>query len=168
MYPTLFSTAGVKDFAEAIDAERARQLAKFGDQKHPDGTGTLEQQKYAETARRWCQDAFGAGYGTWADILDEEVAEAKAERDPAKLRAELVQVAAVCAAWIWDLDNRPPASAEHDTQPTSCGKCQQPFDEADIRFRGSRRRFKSTPWCCACVDRCHDNESADHACVICR
>lgn len=109
MYPTLFSTPGVKAFAEAIDAERIRQIAKFGDQRHPDGTGSTEQQKYVETARRWCQDAFGSGYGTWADILDEEVAEAKAERDPAKLRAELLQVAAVCAAWIYDIDQRPTA-----------------------------------------------------------
>jgi hypothetical protein len=104
----------VKAFAEAIDAERARQIAKFGDQKHPDGTGSLEQQKYVETARRWCEDSFGSGYGTWADILDEEVAEAKAERDPAKLRAELLQVAAVCAAWIYDIDQRPaPAQTTH-------------------------------------------------------
>ena len=53
-------------------------------------------------------------------------------------------------------------------EPLVCGKCQKPFDETDTRFWGSRRRFKATPWCCACVDRCHDNESADHACVICR
>lgn len=109
MYPTLFATAGVKDFAEAIDAERQRQLAKFGDQNHPDGTGNKGQQEDADRARQWCEAAFGSGYGTWADILDEEVAEAKAERDPAKLRAELLQVAAVCAAWIWAIDNRPTA-----------------------------------------------------------
>lgn len=100
-------TPGLATLMVELDAERARQLAKFGDQKHPDGTGNTEQQKYAETARRWCQDSFGSGYGTWADILDEEVAEAKAERDPAKLRAELVQVGAVVAAWIWDIDQRP-------------------------------------------------------------
>lgn len=107
MYPTLFTTAGLKAFAEAIDAERQAQLAKFGDQKHPDGTGNESQRDDANRARQLCQDAFGAGYGTWVDILDEEVAEAKAERDPAKLRTELLQVAAVCAAWIWDIDQRP-------------------------------------------------------------
>lgn len=101
------STPGLATLMVELDAERARQLGKFGDQKHPDGTGNTEQQKYAETARRWCEDSFGSGYGTWADILDEEVAEAKAERDPVRLRAELLQVAAVCAAWIWDIDQRP-------------------------------------------------------------
>ncbi|MFE0132426.1 hypothetical protein ACFWY6_12765 [Streptomyces sp. NPDC059037] len=89
-----------------IAAERVRQDAKFGEQNHPDGTGTVEQQKYAESARRWCQTAFGSGYGTWSDVLAEEVAEANAERDPAKLRAELVQVAAVAAAWIEAIDRR--------------------------------------------------------------
>ncbi|MFE9777769.1 hypothetical protein ACFYPA_06380 [Streptomyces sp. NPDC005775] len=107
MYPTLFTNAGVKKFAEAIDEERSRQLAKFGDQHHPDGTGNKSQQDDADRARRFCQDAFGSGYGTWADILTEEVAEAFAERDHAKLRTELIQVASVCAAWIADLDSRP-------------------------------------------------------------
>jgi hypothetical protein len=107
-YPTIFATPGVRQFAEDIDAERQRQLTKFGDQHHPDGTGNKSQQDDAERARRWCQDAFGSGYGTWADILAEEVAEAFAERDRAKLRAELLQVAAVCAAWVHDLDSRTP------------------------------------------------------------
>jgi hypothetical protein len=42
----------------------------------------------------------------WVDILEEEVAEAAAESDPAKLRAELVQVAAVAVAWIEAIDRR--------------------------------------------------------------
>ncbi|MFE3762304.1 hypothetical protein ACFXPI_11125 [Streptomyces sp. NPDC059104] len=106
-----FTTPGLARFAEEVDAERARQLARFGDQRHPDGTGNVGQQEYAESARRWCQDAFGCGYGTWADVLDKKVAEAKAERDPARLRAELIQVSAVCAAWVSDLDRRPAAPA---------------------------------------------------------
>ncbi|MFR9796167.1 hypothetical protein ACL02U_09725 [Streptomyces sp. MS06] len=106
-YPSIFTTPGVRAFAEEIDTERQRQLAKFGDQHHPDGTGNKSQQEYADMRRRWCEAAFGSGYGTWADILAEEVAEVEAERDPARLRAELVQVAAVCAAWIADIDSRP-------------------------------------------------------------
>lgn len=165
MYPTLFSTAGVKAFAEAIDAERARQLAKFGDQHHPDGTGRDGYVEKADAARAACQaDADEPDGPRWSLILLEEVYEALAESDPVKLRAELLQVAAVCAAWIYDIDRRP----QPDAQPTACGKCQQPFDETDTRFYGSRRRFKATPWCCACVDRCHNSEIADHACVICR
>ncbi|MET8982110.1 hypothetical protein ABZX85_41660 [Streptomyces sp. NPDC004539] len=105
-YPAIFTTPGLRAFAEAVDAERQRQLAKFGDQHHSDGTGNKHQQDDATAARQWCEDAFGSGYGTWSDILAEEVAEANAERDPARLRTELIQVAAVCAAWIADLDGR--------------------------------------------------------------
>jgi hypothetical protein len=58
-----------------------------------------------------------------------------------------------------------------DEQPTAdaseaCGKCKQPFDPADTRFDGQARHYL-TPYCRGCVDRCHDNESADHRCVIC-
>ena len=56
-----------------------------------------------------------------------------------------------------------PAAAE---QSEACGKCKQPFDPADTRFDG-HARFYLTPYCRGCVDRCHDNESADHRCVIC-
>ncbi|MCH5677848.1 hypothetical protein [Streptomyces gilvus] len=89
-------------------AERGRQDERWNEQNHPDGTGNKTQQEQADMARKWCQDAFGSGYGTWADILAEEVAEASAERDPAKLRAELVQVAAVAVAWIEAIDRRTP------------------------------------------------------------
>jgi hypothetical protein len=89
-----------------IGAERVAQNEKWGEQNHPDGTGNRSQQERAEFARRWCESAFESGYGTWADVLNEEVAEAQAERDPAKLRAELVQVAAVAAAWIEAIDRR--------------------------------------------------------------
>jgi hypothetical protein len=47
-----------------------------------------------------------------------------------------------------------------------CGKCKQPFDRDDKRFDG-RARFYLTAYCRGCVDRCHDNEIADHRCVIC-
>ncbi|WP_432008684.1 hypothetical protein [Streptomyces bacillaris] len=112
MYPTLFTTPGVKDFAEAIDTERQAQLAKWGEQHHPDGTGVSpEQRKLADNARDMCQQAFAEGRGDWAHILFEEVREALAESDPTALRTELVQVAAVCAAWVHDLDSRAEPSA---------------------------------------------------------
>lgn len=113
-YPTLFTTPGVRQFAEEIDAERGRQLAKFGDQHHPDGTGLPV---YEHAARRYRDQAdrnAASGVLAWRDVLLEEVHEALAESDPALLHAELVQVAAVCAAWIHDIDGRPalPATAE--------------------------------------------------------
>jgi hypothetical protein len=112
-YPILFTTPGVRAFAEAIDAERQRQLAKWGEQHHPDGTHRHREvlpgwpaAELADAARNACQHAAEMGIVTWRDILTEEVAEALVESDPARLRAELVQVAAVCAAWIADLDSR--------------------------------------------------------------
>lgn len=113
MYPHLFTTPGLGALAEELDAERGRQLAKFGDQRHPDGTGphvrflgmslsAIEGIVKNVTERNNC-----IGEAIWLPILLEEVFEALAEPDPAQLRAELVQVAAVCAAWISDIDRRP-------------------------------------------------------------
>lgn len=109
-YPTLFTTPGVKAFAEAIDTERQRQLAKWGDQHHPDGTGGSGAQYVADRYRSVVDEAFKADGPSWRDVLLEEVYEALAEKDPAALRAELIQVAAVCAAWVADLDSRPAAT----------------------------------------------------------
>ncbi|MCQ9178938.1 NUDIX hydrolase [Streptomyces sp. IBSBF 2953] len=102
-------TQGLAAFVADVDGERQRQLEKWGEQHHPDGTGSAPQGEAAALARMECQDAFGAGYGTWCHVLFEEVREALAESDRTALRAELVQVAAVCAAWIADLDSRPAA-----------------------------------------------------------
>lgn len=100
-------TEGLGAFVNDVDAERQRQLAKWGDQHHPDGTGTTEYARAAERFRAACQR--NADAPLWSFVLLEEVYEALAEQDTAKLRAELVQAAAVIAAWIHDLDRRPPA-----------------------------------------------------------
>lgn len=106
-YPIIFTTPGLRAFAEAIDTERQAQLAKWGDQHHPDGTGGLFLTTLAHALRAECQEAAARNEVTWRQILMEECGEAFAETDPALLRTELLQVAAVCAAWIADLDNRP-------------------------------------------------------------
>ncbi|MGP4084154.1 NUDIX hydrolase [Streptomyces sp. KR55] len=90
-----------------IRAERNRQDAKFGEQNHPDGTGTTGYIAKARAAREKCQrDALSADGPLWSLVLLEEVYEALAEADPAQLRAELVQVAAVACAWIEAIDRR--------------------------------------------------------------
>jgi len=100
-----------------IGAERARQDARWGEQNHPDGTGpdvpvlaALGDDRPAavlrELARDHCDQEFAAGQGVFRQILTEEVFEAYAESDPAALRAELVQVAAVAVAWIEAIDRR--------------------------------------------------------------
>jgi hypothetical protein len=89
-----------------VAAERAAQDATWGEQNHPDGTGEPGSDSVAAAARTLCQGAAASGHLDWLHILREEVAEAFAESDPAKLRAELVQVAAVATAWIEAIDRR--------------------------------------------------------------
>lgn len=89
-----------------IEAERLKQDKKWGEQNHPDGTGGPGWQFEANVAREVCRQVFAAGQGTWRNVLDEEVAEAFAESDPQKLRAELIQVAAVAIAWVEAIERR--------------------------------------------------------------
>lgn len=107
-----------------VAEERRRQNEKWGEQNHPDGTGddvallrgralpkphehvAVTMGTLAYTARQVTDEAAAAGRVTWADILLEEVGEALAERDPAALRRELVQVAAVCTQWAEAIDRR--------------------------------------------------------------
>ncbi|MGW7435675.1 hypothetical protein [Streptomyces sp. NPDC054849] len=116
MYPSLFTTPGLAKFAEEVDAERGRQLAKFGDQRHRDGT-SIGNANWAQEALAQCQQATDEDCLTWGHILYEEFTEVMAETDPARLRAELLQVAAVCAAWVSDLDRRPAAVVDDGLPP---------------------------------------------------
>jgi len=87
--------------------ERKRQEAKWGEQNHPDGTDTERWTKAAaNNARILCDRAAKEGKLTFRHILTEETAEAFAEVDADKLRAELVQVAAVAVCWIESIDRR--------------------------------------------------------------
>ena len=107
-----------------VRAERARQDAKWGPQNHPDydphDIPEVVRHEYAFRAERWkeinaqraeshCNASLRSIVGpctAWDGILLEEVYEALAEPDPAKLRAELIQTAAVCVAWVEALDRR--------------------------------------------------------------
>lgn len=138
MYPTLFSTPGVKVFAEDVDAERQAQLAKFGDQRHPDGTGLPVYQHAARRYRDHADRAAASGHLAWRDVLLEEVYEALAEGGPGRLRAELVQVAAVCAAWISDLDSR--TTADHVCNSVmACGEMDEPLGYQICGVCGTRK-----------------------------
>lgn len=104
-----------------VAGERARQDAKWGEQNHPNGTGDqvympkmaadpLHRVSFgtlAYAARRWTDAEAIYGRVTYAQILLEEVGEALAEDSEARLRAELIQVAAVAVAWVEKLDRRP-------------------------------------------------------------
>ena len=89
-----------------ITLERDRQDEKFGEQNWPDGTGAYGNDLAAQRAKDICEVKLSLGNLTWRHILNEEVAEAYAESDPAKLRAELIQVAAVACAWAEAIDRR--------------------------------------------------------------
>ncbi|MFE7236120.1 hypothetical protein ACFVAF_37010 [Streptomyces sp. NPDC057596] len=102
-----------------VRAERARQDARWGEQNHPDGTGLPIFQHSVRRYRDTAERNAAAGVLAWRDVLLEEVHEVLAESDPAELRAELVQVAAVAAAWAEAIDRRTAAGeAKQDgTQP---------------------------------------------------
>jgi hypothetical protein len=59
------------------------------------------------------------------------------------------------------------AAAIEQPAAEACAKCKTPFDPTDTRFVDSKARYKATPFCRACVDRCHDSSDAFHRCVIC-
>lgn len=88
-----------------VRTERDRQEARWGVLSYPDGTGRPGDEETAQALKAACK-ANTPEQDNWRDILAEEVAEAFAETDPAALRAELVQVAAVAQAWAEDIDRR--------------------------------------------------------------
>lgn len=48
-----------------------------------------------------------------------------------------------------------------------CGRCGRPFGPTDSRW-GGHARYGDTPWCRACIDRCHESTDAGHQCAVCR
>ena len=94
-----------------INTERDRQIVKWGPQHHENGTGLgawLNQTRGIESLLRVSRHDNDHGSSTWATILAEEFAEALLERDKRELEIELIQVAAVCVAWVEDLNGREP------------------------------------------------------------
>lgn len=90
-----------------VQQEMLRQVAMWGVQHHEDGTNKWFEAQVVE--RRQSNDQIAKldpQSLTWRVILDEEVLEAYAEVDTGRLRRELIQVAAVAASWIHDLDSR--------------------------------------------------------------
>lgn len=93
--------------ASDVSAERERQHEKWGEQNLPDGTGYGQPNCFdLESAREEFERALAADRLTYEHVLTEEYFEAVEEADPVKLRAELVQVAAVAQAWVEAIDRR--------------------------------------------------------------
>lgn len=105
--PDYEASAETLSVLERVAAERQRQLEKWGYQNHADGTNTSsDDAAHADLYREIVERLAREGRLTWRAILKEEVAEAFAETAPDKLVAELVQVAAICSAWIEDIESR--------------------------------------------------------------
>jgi hypothetical protein len=96
---------------DEVAAERKAQDAKWGEQNHDDGTGGPVMKRMADEQRVRTDFLADVGGLSWRDILLEEVYEAVAEDDEAKLRTELIQVAAVAVAWVEAINRREKVSA---------------------------------------------------------
>lgn len=90
---------------EEIQAEMDHGERKHGRKDYWDGCNPSTRVA-AEMAKRDCDEAAAQGKCAWSDILLEETMEAMAETDTARLRAELIQVAAVAVRWINSIDRR--------------------------------------------------------------
>lgn len=131
--------------------ERANQTARWGEQNHPDGTGGSEFRERAGAMRVLCEVAAAEGVLTWADIFEEEVAEALAEYDDDRLREELVQVAAVAVAWVEAIDRR--------RAPTTsvCSDGMHDLCTARVRANPSEDWHEASYTRCACS--CHERRA---------
>lgn len=96
----------LSDVLNDVRAERRQQDARFGEQNHLDGTGDRYARELARVARIVNDRNAADGSITWSGIMEEEFWEALSESDPARLRDELVQVAAVACAWVESIDRR--------------------------------------------------------------
>lgn len=106
MTARLLPVPGMLTFVADVTKERRRQLVKWGPQKHGNGTGVNDTDRYfRDDAIHDCQAAAADGNLTWRLILAEEIAEAFAEVDPTALRYELIQAAAVIQGWLADIDS---------------------------------------------------------------
>lgn len=124
-------TAGLAAFVVDVDTERQRQLAQDPVQSRPNGTSGHNFRREADTARRSLESATGRDADTWFHILRARFWKAAAETDPVSLRAALIGVADVCAAWTADLDRRIAASAPDGLDP-QCPAALMPLNSDPV------------------------------------
>lgn len=104
-----------------LKAERIKQNLKWGEQTHPclDQTlltrpGSCTPERMCEhygipsevRAKFMCDNSFKKNQGTFAHIALEEFSEVISEFDIHKRRYELIQLTAVCLAWLESIDRQ--------------------------------------------------------------
>lgn len=89
-----------------VQAERLRQIAKWGVQHREDGTDLFTYPSIAVRSRENFQNAEARGTATWPQTLNGSFYEAISTADVAALRATLIELAAVACAWVEDIDSR--------------------------------------------------------------
>lgn len=109
----------MENIFEEIRIERQKQNEKWGEQNHPcldqvllKRQGGCNPQRMCEEyeipsearAKQMCDSAFTKNQGTYAHIAVEEMSEVVSAFDIHKRREELVQLTAVCVAWIEKID----------------------------------------------------------------
>src|SRR5262245_3034113 len=128
-------SAAINAVLDEILEERVRQHGLWGTQSHKNGTARQGSRDKASPTREWgdkelleevrkgVKKAEQSGALTWRHILTEEVVEAFAERSDKNLRTELVQVAAVCCAWVECIDRRAAEKASSKGAPSEAQDC---------------------------------------------
>lgn len=116
-YSQLTGQCQTLDVLDEVSAERAQQFDQYSTNENlADGTGgqwmwpyTADGAPEIEAVLRADYETYEARAGapTWMHLVREEVAEAFAETDEERLRAELIQVAALCVSWVEKMDARP-------------------------------------------------------------
>jgi len=108
---------------DQVRAERKRQDEKWGPQSWPsvdtllEGRGDMQRlcEEYEipteNRAKFLCENAFEKKRGTWAHIAIEEMAEVVSAGNEIDRYKELIQLIAVCVAWVQDIQNRAYAEA---------------------------------------------------------
>jgi hypothetical protein len=100
---------------DEVKQEQERQVEKWGIRTQPDYSendcyfDSVEIRDLAYTLKWRCNTNAKDDTISWTDIFTEEVFEAldeAANGNTQLLREELIQVAAVCASWIEDIDTR--------------------------------------------------------------
>ncbi len=134
---------GMLQALDDVTHERLRQHARFGEQDLPRRTDAVLRailRGQLETCRK--QIAALRPNEPWDLVLLEETCEALLEDDPARLRAELVQVAAVACQWVEAID-RADGGKPAARQPAPVPTGERPTWE--IAIEDARRLYLDSP-----------------------